>query len=68
MQGVQANPEKPQSTFFSMCAPWEYEQLACVRDYLLDCWSLRMCSLPLWLLYNQLLKSAFNDVAEHDVD
>ncbi|KAF6231404.1 hypothetical protein HO173_010364 [Letharia columbiana] len=29
-----AASESPQSIFFSICAPWENEQLACVRDYL----------------------------------
>ena len=30
--------------FFASCAPWENEQLACVREYLFDCLSIRMCS------------------------
>lgn len=34
----------PQSLFFSACAPWENEQLTCVRDYRADRVSLRMCS------------------------
>lgn len=44
IQTVQADPKKPQSMFFTMCAPWENEQLACVRDYLFDCLSSRRCS------------------------
>ena len=36
IQTKQADPQKPQSMFFSICAPWENEQLACVRDYLFD--------------------------------
>ncbi|CAD6571721.1 MAG: hypothetical protein ASARMPRED_004764 [Alectoria sarmentosa] len=37
---IQADPWKPQTIFFSICAPWENEQLACVRDYLFKCLSL----------------------------
>lgn len=44
IQRFQADPGKPQAMFFSICAPWENEQLACVRDYLFKCLSLRMCS------------------------
>lgn len=65
---VNADPETPQSKFFSMCAPWENEQLACVRDYLYDSLSLGMYSYELWPWYNRLTGSAFNDVAEHDVE
>ncbi len=46
VENAQAASQNPRnvSLFFSMCAPWEYEQLACVRDYLSERLSLRMCS------------------------
>lgn len=46
VEKAQAASQNPRnlSLFFSMCAPWENEQLACVRDYLSERLSLRMCS------------------------
>lgn len=51
IENVLVAPESPQGMFFSICAPWENEQLACVRDYLHDCLSLRMSSQNLWPEY-----------------
>lgn len=39
VQTVLAAPKSPQRMFFSISAPWENEQLACVRDYLHHCFS-----------------------------
>lgn len=52
IQFGKAASESPQSIFFSICAPWENEQLACVRDYLFKRLSLRMCSQKLRPSYN----------------
>ncbi|CAF9935096.1 hypothetical protein IMSHALPRED_010105 [Imshaugia aleurites] len=68
LQDIQATPETPQSIFFSSCAPWENEQLACVRAYILERFSLRACSENLYPLYDKLTISAFCDVAEHDIE
>lgn len=38
---VDATPESPRRRFFTVCAPWENEQLCCVRDYLHEQLSLR---------------------------
>ena len=70
IENAQTERKNPRnvSVFFSMCAPWENEQLACVRDYLSERLSLRMCYQNFCPWENQLMDSAFNDMAEHDVE
>ena len=46
----------------------ENEQVTCVRDHLLERLMLRMCSWRLTNRLKQLTLSAFQDVAEHDVE
>ena len=68
LQGFDITTETPEGMFFLTCAPWENEQLACVRAYLLECLSSRACAEVFYPLYHKLTISAFHDVAEHDIE
>ncbi|MCJ1391400.1 hypothetical protein MMC18_004264 [Xylographa bjoerkii] len=68
------SPAEQRDSFFARYTPWENEQLACVRDYLIERLSTG-AEIPIappsgsikvsWVM---LTKLAFNDVAEHDID
>ena len=52
----ESKSETEQHFFFSMCEPWENEQLRCVRDYVFDRLRLRMCP---WKLCDQVERLKF---------